>query len=111
MTDITPTQEDIHAAKLYLQGAGPWKLDEIGIGENDYLVQCFARHRQAAIASVIAHATSADALKRAEQAWMNRDLADPNSNPIRDAITAALTESQMPYGDAVDIALARGRTV
>lgn len=29
------------AAKEYLQGAGPWKIDEIGIDENDYLVGCF----------------------------------------------------------------------
>lgn len=32
----------ILAAKKYLQGSGPWKLDEIGIGADDYLVRCFA---------------------------------------------------------------------
>ena len=39
----------IHAAKLYLQGTGPWKLDEIGIDADDYLVKCFARYRDAVI--------------------------------------------------------------
>ena len=53
MTD-TPivTQADIDAAKLYLQGAGPWKLDEIGIGPDDSLVQAFARHRIASTAEL-----------------------------------------------------------
>jgi hypothetical protein len=41
--DTCPT----HAAKLYLQGEGPWKLEEIGIADDDYLVQCFARYRDA----------------------------------------------------------------
>jgi hypothetical protein len=36
-------QEAIQAAKEYLQGTGPWKLDEIGIGADDYLVRCFAK--------------------------------------------------------------------
>ena len=44
--DSAVTQADIYAAKLYLQGTGPWKLDEIGIGPDDSLVQAFARHRQ-----------------------------------------------------------------
>ena len=30
-------------AKEYLQGSGPWKLDEIGITADDYLVRCFAK--------------------------------------------------------------------
>ena len=42
------TQADIDAARIYLQGTGPWKLDEIGIGPDDSLVQAFARHRQRA---------------------------------------------------------------
>jgi len=45
MTDACP----INAAKLYLQGAGPWRLDEIGINGDDYLVQCFTRYRDALI--------------------------------------------------------------
>lgn len=42
----------ILAAKKYLQGAGPWKLDKIGIGADDYLVRCFAEameHERAAV--------------------------------------------------------------
>jgi hypothetical protein len=42
------TQEAIQAAKDYLRGNGPWKDSEIGITENDYLVQCFAKAIQAA---------------------------------------------------------------
>jgi hypothetical protein len=40
------TDADIYAAKLYLQGTGPWALNEIGIGPDDSLVQAFARQRQ-----------------------------------------------------------------
>lgn len=50
----------IYAAKLYLQGAGPWKLDEIGISADDYLVRCFARYRDAVIEEC-AKALEADA--------------------------------------------------
>lgn len=50
----------INAAKLYLQGTGPWKLDEIGISADDYLVQCFARYRDAVIEEC-AKALEADA--------------------------------------------------
>jgi len=39
----------VHAAKLYLQGTGPWTLDEIGIDADDYLVKCFLRYRQVVI--------------------------------------------------------------
>lgn len=35
------TDPAIEAAKKYLQGAGPWKLDEIGIGSDDPLVISF----------------------------------------------------------------------
>lgn len=52
----------INAAKLYLQGTGPWKMDEIGIGADDYLVKCFARYREAVIEEC-ANALEADAMK------------------------------------------------
>lgn len=52
MTEIT--QADIDAAKLYLQGTGPWKIDEIGIQEDDYLVQAFAHHRLEERAKIVA---------------------------------------------------------
>jgi Zn finger protein HypA/HybF involved in hydrogenase expression len=42
------TQEAIQAAKDYLRGNGPWKDSEIGITEDDYLVQCFGKAIQAA---------------------------------------------------------------
>ena len=62
MTDAITRQDacPTHAAKLYLQGTGPWKLDEIGIAEDDYLVQCFSRYR-AAIIEECAKALEADA--------------------------------------------------
>jgi hypothetical protein len=44
---IEVIQADIYAAKVYLKGEGPWRLDEIGIGPDDPLVQAFARHREA----------------------------------------------------------------
>lgn len=50
----------IHAAKLYLQGTGPWTLDEIGIGTDDYLVKCFVRYRKVVIEEC-AKALEADA--------------------------------------------------
>jgi len=50
----------VHAAKLYLQGTGPWTLDEIGINADDYLVKCFLRYRQVVI-SECANALEADA--------------------------------------------------
>lgn len=37
------TQHALEAAKDYLRGNGPWKDSEIGITEDDYLVQCFAK--------------------------------------------------------------------
>ena len=40
-------------AKEYLQGVGPWKLDEIGITSDDYLVKCFVKAiREAALGSL-----------------------------------------------------------
>jgi hypothetical protein len=39
----------VNAAKLYLQGAGPWKLEEIGIAEDDPLVSLLNRYRAAVI--------------------------------------------------------------
>ena len=42
MTDAI-TEKAIQAAKEYLQGAGPWKIDEIGIDENDPLVKCIEK--------------------------------------------------------------------
>lgn len=42
------TDAAIEAAKDYLRGNGPWKDSEIGITEDDYLVQCFAKAIQAA---------------------------------------------------------------
>lgn len=50
----------IHAAKLYLQGTGPWTLDEIGIDADDYLVKCFVRYRKVVIEEC-AKALEADA--------------------------------------------------
>jgi len=52
--DSAVTQADIDAAKLYLQGTGPWALDEIGIGPDDSLVQAFARHRLEERAKIVA---------------------------------------------------------
>ena len=43
----------ILAAKKYLQGTGPWKLDEIGIGADDYLVTCFAQAIEQERAAVV----------------------------------------------------------
>ena len=54
------TTADIHATKLYLQGVGPWRFDEIGVGESDPLVQAFARHRQASEARLLARMVEAD---------------------------------------------------
>lgn len=59
----------IHAAKLYLQGAGPWKLDEIGIAEDDYLVQCFARYRAAVIGECLAAVNAVEALQLARASF------------------------------------------
>lgn len=47
----TITQADIDAAKLYLQGIGPWKLEEIGICHDDPLVEAFAKHRTTSLAA------------------------------------------------------------
>lgn len=56
-TETTPativTDADIYAAKLYLQGTGPWKLEEIGIGPDDSLAQAFARHRTDSTAELV----------------------------------------------------------
>lgn len=62
MTDAITRQDacPTHAAKLYLQGTGPWKLDEIGISADDYLVRCFTRYRDAIIEEC-ARALEADA--------------------------------------------------
>ena len=54
MSDAPVIQSDIDAAKRYLQGAGPWKLDEIGIGADDYLVKCFAQYRVSLIERITA---------------------------------------------------------
>lgn len=47
------TQEDIMAAKLHLQGIGPWKLSEIAIGEDDALVKTLSAYRIAAEKAVL----------------------------------------------------------
>jgi hypothetical protein len=78
MTDITPTQEDRDAMQSIL-----WVRTIID--DQDAIAEAFARHRQAAIASVIARATTPDAIKRATRA-INV------SGKLQDAITAALTE-------------------
>jgi hypothetical protein len=47
------TDADIYAAKLHLQGTGPWALDEIGIGPDDSLAIAFARYRIASTAELV----------------------------------------------------------
>lgn len=66
------TQSDIDAAKRYLQGSGPWKLDEIGIGADDYLVKCFARHRVAAL-------QQRSAVEHKLGFWLSAALDEPNA--------------------------------
>jgi len=107
MTDTTPTQEDRDAAA----GIDCFNYTYIkeglrnGTWDEHQLVQAFARHRQAAIASVIAHATSAGGLDDALTAWRGHlrfhMAADESGDPVftstakeamKAAITAALTE-------------------
>ena len=66
VTDIEVTEADISAAKLYLQGAGPWAFDEIRIGEGDSLVQAFAKHR---IAHTDALKAEIERLQRSADSW------------------------------------------
>jgi hypothetical protein len=99
MTDITPTQEDVDAY---------WKLEDF-IGQppradKEGFVPCagmviFARHRQAAMASVIAHATSviidvrarnAGNFERSGAAWEAYDKAVLDCHEA----VAALTERE-----------------
>ena len=64
MTDQV-TQHALEAAKDYLRGNGPWKDGEIGITEDDYLVQCFAK----AIREAKRQERAATFLFIREQAW------------------------------------------
>lgn len=92
MTDITPTQEDRDAAIDFLDCLGFPNMASMVSGKatlkdamGEKALTILARHRQAAIASVIAHATTPEAVKRATRA-INV------SGKLQDAITAALTE-------------------
>jgi hypothetical protein len=106
MTDITPDDRQwayimlVAAHKIY-----PHNKDAILAGDWDNTdeVQFIARHRQAAIASVIAHATSDEAVERAARAIVRRNwpsLAETDIDEMWDAqaanakaaLTAALTE-------------------
>lgn len=64
MTDQV-TQHALEAAKDYLRGNGPWKDGEIGLTEDDYLVQCFAK----AIRAAEQRERAATFLFIREQAW------------------------------------------
>jgi len=103
MTDITPTQEDRDAAWEYRpEGFGPSDKSPWDAGTYDFFEQgekilAFARHRKAAIASVIARATTPDAIKRAKLTYLNEsefctDYGRETMQPMKAAITAALTE-------------------
>ena len=76
------TQADVHAAKLYLQGTGPWALDEIGIGPDDSLVQAFARalHRLEERAKIVAWLR--------KEAIMSTDTVRKRMNKALDQIEA-----------------------
>lgn len=74
-------QEDRDAAQALLWTLGAKNVDGVALD--------FARHRQAAIASVIAHATSDEAVDRALTAWNVSD-----SEEMKAAILAALNERQ-----------------
>jgi hypothetical protein len=88
MTDTpTVTQADIDAAKLYIQGAGPWKLDEICIGPDDNLVQAFARHRIASTAEL------ADALRWYAEQFAGRRKITSEGEQARNALDADLIDA------------------
>jgi len=89
MTDITPTQEDIYLC--------------VELNVPEYEAIHVARFRQAAIASVIAHATSDEAVERAGSKFLELqtdlsldglDSSNRNSflQDIEATITAAFTE-------------------
>jgi hypothetical protein len=103
MTDITPTQEDRNAAAAWFDRAEADGLIRRGNRKDIPLVNAFARHRQAAIASVIAHATSDEAVERALQAecdipgcqWddlYTEGVARIKRMKMEKSLTAALTE-------------------
>lgn len=80
-------QADIDAAKRYLQGAGPWAFDEIGINADDSLVQAFAAHRAAILAEL--EAPSVEMVESAAKAWSDiRGYAGDIDAPITAAIQA-----------------------
>jgi hypothetical protein len=78
--DSAVTQADIDAVKLYLQGTGPWALDEIGIGPDDSLVQAFARHRLEERAKIVAWLR--------KEAIMSTDTVRKRMNKALDQIEA-----------------------
>ena len=44
---VTVTQADVDAAKLYYKSQSRSPYNGIGIGADDYLAECFSRHRTA----------------------------------------------------------------
>lgn len=103
MTDITPTRDDTQLAADILSGARGFRVT---ISPEHIAAVAVAHHREAAIASVIAHATSDDAVERAARALMLHHDIDPDVfvgmhggyghwlDAARFTITAALTERQ-----------------
>jgi hypothetical protein len=81
-------QEDRDAASQFI--AIVFELGSRDQTMIEALWEAFARHRQAAIASVIAHATSDEAVERARRAWNET----PYHRAMKAAILAAINERQ-----------------
>ena len=86
----TITQADIDAAKLYLQGIGPWKLEEIGICHDDPLVQAFARHRSTSLAAQDGLVEALERCAQIVEQWNHRqnEKVDDIKYIVRNALSA-----------------------
>jgi hypothetical protein len=79
-------QVAIQAAKEYLQGIGPWKLEEIGIGPDDYLVKCFAK------AIIAAEARGMEKAARIAEQWNENSPHNSRAAAIRAALNGGQHE-------------------
>jgi ribosomal protein L37AE/L43A len=97
MTDITPTLIEAVARAVHkCPECNGYKGKQTERRFQLVWIKCAACHGtgidlNAAIASVIAHATSAESVRRAIVAWDNKAVASDEAG-MKAAITAALTE-------------------
>ena len=101
--DSAVTQADIDAAKLYLQGTGPWALDEIGIGPDDSLAIAFARHRIASSQPTQSDGLQTDALDFGNELIFA--CAGLRHAPVETEAVFSVTWDGFPFDVTVSLAL------